>query len=224
MTVIDSGCSGSEFDTYARYTRPAVARLLRAFGLDVEFAAADGDHLLRSTDRAQRPVLDLVGGYGASMFGHHHPALVAALQEGLRARIPVNAQASVRPAAARLAERLSDLVGRETGDSYVVTFGCTGSDAVEAAMKHAAAERNRRFARILGDLSAARRRAACAARRRAGRVDLRGGSDAAARAFLRVVARCISRQNHWGRCAHRERGRRRPLADARAAPVLVESL
>lgn len=136
----------AEHDTYAEYARPGVARALRAFGLDVAFASAQGDHLYRTDDpTGGRPVLDLVGGYGVSLFGHNHPRLVAALNRALKRNVPMNAQASVHPVAARLAERLAGLVGAATGRSYVVTLGSTGADAVESAMKHAVYERIRRI-------------------------------------------------------------------------------
>ncbi|ADG97812.1 aminotransferase class-III [Segniliparus rotundus DSM 44985] len=136
----------ADANAYAEHVRPAVSRVLRACGLDVAYSSAQGDRLCRADDpHAQRPVLDMVGGYGASLFGHNHPRLVAALVQALQGATPVNAQASVRMSSARLAARLSGLVGETTGRSYVVTFGCTGADAVEAAMKHAVAERVRRL-------------------------------------------------------------------------------
>ena len=59
-------------------------------------------------------VLDLIGGLGASLFGHYHPAPVRATEDCLTHRLPFNAQASVRSESARLAARLSAPVGRST--------------------------------------------------------------------------------------------------------------
>lgn len=141
-----AGPSPTGVDAYAEYVRPGVARVLRAFGLDVTYSSAQGDYLHRDGGPpTARPVLDLVGGYGANLFGHNHPQLVFALTQAVQSGVPLNAQASVRPAAARLATRLSELVGAVTGHTYVVTFGSTGSEAVESAMKHAVAERIRRL-------------------------------------------------------------------------------
>ncbi|MEV6275157.1 aminotransferase class III-fold pyridoxal phosphate-dependent enzyme [Nocardia sp. NPDC051832] len=139
---------------YAAHARPELARLLRALHLDVSYRTALGDELIAGTT-----VLDLVGGHGATLFGHNHPTLVGVAEESLRARAPFAAQASIRGAAARLAHRLSELTSASTGAEYVVTLGSTGADAVESAIKHAAAERNRRLAGIHAELERAQRRA-----------------------------------------------------------------
>ncbi|MBP0455147.1 aminotransferase class III-fold pyridoxal phosphate-dependent enzyme [Kitasatospora sp. RG8] len=103
-------------------------------------------------------VLDLVGGAGASLFGHNHPHLLAVARRCLDEQVPFNAQASIRPAAAELAQRLSRAVGATTGASYVVTLGSTGADAVEAAVKHATVEHRRRLGALQEDLEQALRR------------------------------------------------------------------
>ncbi|TYC66461.1 aminotransferase class III-fold pyridoxal phosphate-dependent enzyme [Streptomyces sp. CB01881] len=103
-------------------------------------------------------VLDLVGGAGASLFGHNHPDLLETARRCLDEQVPFNAQASIRPAAAELAERLSQAVGATTGASYVVTLGSTGADAVEAAVKHATVEHRRRLGALQEDLEQALRR------------------------------------------------------------------
>ncbi|MBQ0826574.1 aminotransferase class III-fold pyridoxal phosphate-dependent enzyme [Streptomyces tagetis] len=135
---------------FARHTRPELARLFRALRLDVTYLTGRGDHLTpeRSEGSGEpgEPVLDLVGGAGSSLFGHHHPELVEVARRCLADGVPFNAQGSVRPGAAVLARRLSDLVGATTGARYVVTLGSTGADAVEAAVKHAAVEHRRRLA------------------------------------------------------------------------------
>ncbi|WP_421845103.1 aminotransferase class III-fold pyridoxal phosphate-dependent enzyme [Mycobacterium sp.] len=147
-------------DNYARYVRPAVARRLRALGLDVEFLAASGDRLTAAAPlRHGTEVIDFVGGYGASLFGHNHPALVAVAKAALLKSAPFSAQASVRSSTAALAARLSDKVGSTTGASYVVTLGSTGADAVEAAMKHAAVAQSRRLAVLHNRLETDLRRA-----------------------------------------------------------------
>ncbi|GGO42802.1 hypothetical protein GCM10012287_04530 [Streptomyces daqingensis] len=135
---------------FARYTRPEFARLFRALHLDVTYRAGRGDHLTQETPSAgngetARDVLDLVGGAGASLFGHNHPALLEVARQCLEEETPFNAQASIRPGAAELAERLSSLVGATTGARYVTTLGNTGAEAVEAAVKHATVEHRRRL-------------------------------------------------------------------------------
>lgn len=143
------------FDDFARHNRPGLARLLRACHLDVVYVGAEGDHLIRA-DGAR--VLDLVGGFGAALFGHNHPALVRVATARLNQQTPFVSQGSVRPGAARLAHRLSDLVGASTGGEYVVTFGSTGADAVEAAVRHAAVAHNRRLAELRTELRRTLRR------------------------------------------------------------------
>jgi acetylornithine/succinyldiaminopimelate/putrescine aminotransferase/predicted amino acid dehydrogenase len=83
-------------------------------------------------------VLDMLGGYGANLFGHHHPELVDEARRLLDARVPINAQASCRGGAARLADALC----RRVGD-YVVTFTNSGTETIEAAIKHVHLERQR---------------------------------------------------------------------------------
>ncbi|MFI6763834.1 aminotransferase class III-fold pyridoxal phosphate-dependent enzyme [Micromonospora sp. NPDC050417] len=146
---------------FGRYARPEVARLFQALNLDVAYRRAQGDYLTRepvdSTGTADQ-VLDLVGGAGASLFGHNHPALVEVARQCLDEQVPFNAQASIRPGAAVLAEKLSALVKATTGADYVVTFGSTGADAVEAAVKHAVVERRRRLGALAEEFERSLRR------------------------------------------------------------------
>ncbi|MFJ2743735.1 aminotransferase class III-fold pyridoxal phosphate-dependent enzyme [Streptomyces sp. NPDC087440] len=139
---------------FAQYARPELARLFRALHLDATYSRGRGDRLTweRPAD-GHRPaatveVLDLVGGAGASLFGHNHPALVEVARRCLDEEVPFNAQGSFRPGAAELARRLSETVGATTGARYVVTFGCTGAEAVEAAVKHATVEHRRTLAAL----------------------------------------------------------------------------
>lgn len=147
------------YSGYQRYVRPALARQQRSLGFDVEFEAAQGDHLRFAKSPGTPEVVDLVGGYGASLFGHNHPDLVAAARACLDSRKPFSAQGSLRPSAAKLATVLSSLVGQLTGAEYVVVFGCTGADAVEAALKHATMAWSRRLGSLRVRLSDDLRRA-----------------------------------------------------------------
>jgi len=128
-------------EAYGTYARPRTAEVLQAIGLDVVYHRAVGDHLYYN-DASHREVrvLDFLGGFGATLFGHNHPELVAALCDGLKAGLPTHAQASSRRYAALLAERLSARAGRVTGKSYVVTLSNSGAEGIEAAIKHAEME------------------------------------------------------------------------------------
>jgi acetylornithine/succinyldiaminopimelate/putrescine aminotransferase/predicted amino acid dehydrogenase len=137
---------------YASFVKPRVYEVLSAARLDVVYTRAAGDYLYyRSEVGEEVQVLDLLGGFGASLFGHNHPALVDLSARLLGDRVPFSAQASVRDRAGQLAKRLSDLVGRSTGRAYMVTFANSGAEAVEAAVKHAEMEAyNRRVLALEG--------------------------------------------------------------------------
>jgi acetylornithine/succinyldiaminopimelate/putrescine aminotransferase/predicted amino acid dehydrogenase len=180
---------------FARYARPEFARLLRALRLDVTYLAGQGDHLTRelrgSPDHpgSEEQVLDLVGGAGSSLFGHNHPALLDVARQCLDARIPFNAQASIRPGAAELARRLSATVGATTGASYVVTLGNTGAEAVEAAVKHATVEHRRRLGALQEEAELSLRRL-----RRDGLADVPcADGPAAGRPCAEVVGEALDR-------------------------------
>jgi acetylornithine/succinyldiaminopimelate/putrescine aminotransferase/predicted amino acid dehydrogenase len=132
---------GDEKAAYARFLRPRVAEMLAAIRLDVVYDRARGDYIYhRDANGEELRVLDMLGGYGASLCGHNHPALIAIARVCLAAERPFNAQASVRGQAGLLAARLAERVGRATGKDYVVTLASTGTEAVEAAIKHAELE------------------------------------------------------------------------------------
>lgn len=140
---------------YHDHARPELARLMRAMGLEIAYVRAEGDWLEYETPGGyRRRVLDLMGGYGANLFGHHHPALIATLRQVLDEKLPVQAQVSCRAWAGEAAAALAERIGRTTGRDYVVTLVNTGAEAVEAALKHAelaryedACEEARRFRR-----------------------------------------------------------------------------
>jgi acetylornithine/succinyldiaminopimelate/putrescine aminotransferase/predicted amino acid dehydrogenase len=125
-------------DAYAKYARPLVARYLASIGLDAVYLRAEGDYLWMRRGETDVKVLDLVGGFGANLLGHHHPEIVAEARRLLDLRAPVLAQGSIRSGAGLLAEQLC----RRLGD-YVVIFTNSGAETVEAAIKHLHLERRR---------------------------------------------------------------------------------
>lgn len=123
--------------------KPKLRDLLRTLKLDVTFDRGEGSWLFYH-DEAGREirVLDLVGGYGSLLLGHNHPALVSEAQSLLETGRPFHVQGSVRAYAEKLAAELS----RRAGGVYRVVFANSGTEAVEAAMKHAMLESgSRRF-------------------------------------------------------------------------------
>ena len=93
----------SDFENYRRYIKPELADLLKAAGLDRVYTRALGDKLYYQKDGVEHEVLDLVGGFGASLLGHNHPELVAEAERMLAEQVPFNSQASIRAEAAELA-------------------------------------------------------------------------------------------------------------------------
>lgn len=117
-----------------RRFKPRLQALLDTLHLNVSYERGQGDHLYyRDEEGAEVAVLDLVGGYGSLLLGHAHPVLVAEAQRVLASGRPMHVQGSRRELAAQLAEALAQ---RANGD-YCVIFGNSGTEAVEAAMKHA---------------------------------------------------------------------------------------
>jgi len=141
-----------ESDLYREYCRPDLGEFLKAVRLDIPYHRASGNYLYYMQEEEEVCVLDLLGGYGALILGHNHPEIVQVAKEELEKEIPIQAQASIRSYSALLAKRLSDYVCSFTGEACVVTFGNSGAEAVEAAIKHAALESNQRIERILKDI------------------------------------------------------------------------
>lgn len=108
--------------------------LLAVAGLDLTFVRAEGDTLHTADGRA---VHDFVGGFGSTLLGHNHPELVKVAREHLGAAAPVLVQGSRRAPAEELRAALAARLERETGDAYEVLLLNTGTEATEAALKHA---------------------------------------------------------------------------------------
>jgi acetylornithine/succinyldiaminopimelate/putrescine aminotransferase/predicted amino acid dehydrogenase len=141
---------------YQKYCKPELGTLFQIIGLDRHYTRGKGDTLTFLDDEGhEREVLDLLGGFGASLFGHNHPELVAHLKEALDRDTPFNAQASCRGGAAFLARTLSDLMQERFDAGYVSTFVNTGAEAVEAAIKHAEMERGARIEVVVRELDRA---------------------------------------------------------------------
>src|SRR5262245_34565811 len=129
---------GTVVNSYGHFCRPGLVPLLEALGLDATYVKAEGDYVYYERGGQLVRVLDLLGGYGANLFGHYHPELIAEARGLLDAKVPIHAQASCRGGAARLAAALCQRLG-----DYVVTFTNSGTETIEAAIKHAHLERRR---------------------------------------------------------------------------------
>ena len=158
LDPLDARPATADREAFARFLKPRVMELLSAIRLDVVYERARGDALwYRDDDGREVEVLDLLGGYGAALLGHNHPELVARAQEVLAAGRPFLAQASARGLAGRLAERLAGVMQRETGREWVVTLANSGTEAVEAAIKHAEMEMAARIAGVHAEVRRVRR-------------------------------------------------------------------
>lgn len=143
---------------YEEHCRPRLGQLLRFLGLDFEYVEASGDRLVT---RDGRQVWDFLGGYGVTTLGHNPAAVGGELARLAARRVPIQAQASTRIEAGKLAARLNGLLveslglgGGGGGDGgggssrkgtspappsprFFSLFVSTGTEAVEAAIKHA---------------------------------------------------------------------------------------
>lgn len=115
--------------------KPRLNALLTALRLDQQYVRGSGAWLYYIDDRSGKPqrVLDLISGFGATLLGHAHPQLTSLAHKLLTDQRPQFVQGSRRDAAIQLAQKLSDRCG---GDFQVV-FGNSGTEAMEAAIKHA---------------------------------------------------------------------------------------
>lgn len=130
---------------YGRYARPATAERLGALRMDKLYVSATGDRMVFAENGETRTVIDLLGGFGSTLFGHHHPELVSCLGDCLARRIPIHAQASIRGHVGTLARSLSARLQSLTGSAFVATLTNSGAETIEAALKHADMEYCARF-------------------------------------------------------------------------------
>ena len=133
---------------YTEVIRPDFGAALREMHLDVDYTRAHGDRLTGSRGAATIEAIDMLGGFGSTLFGHNHPALVSVLVEALTEQRPQFVQLSNRTSAGTLARELSLRLGQLTGRDYNAVLGSTGAEMVDAALKHALfewAERRNKF-------------------------------------------------------------------------------
>ncbi len=132
---------------FGAYTRPMMYDLLKTLRLDIEYNRGAGDYLYYKNESGEEvSVLDLAGGFGATILGHNHPEIKKVIKKCVDREIPMHAQGSIRESAGKLASRLSSLYpGKE---KRIVMFSNSGTEAVEALLKHAEMNRMNRFMEI----------------------------------------------------------------------------
>lgn len=127
-------------DKYKEYCRPKLGELLESLKLDKSYHRALGNYLYyKSTDENsnETPVLDFVSGYGTSLLGHNHPELIQELLNSIYTELPFSTQGAIRPYTSLLAEKLNDLLSVPDNSRYFSNLTNSGTEAVEAAIKHA---------------------------------------------------------------------------------------
>jgi len=115
---------------FDQHLNPGLFRVLERLGYaSVQVVAARGFHYI---DSAGSEILDFWGGFGTLNVGHNHPRLAAVRRAFDEAERPELVHAFVPAQAALLAKNLARVLPAELDVSYLC---CTGSEAVEAALK-----------------------------------------------------------------------------------------
>jgi ornithine--oxo-acid transaminase len=143
-TVVSPGVSTAISDStsnyssnYNDYVNPQWVTLLNLLGMNVEYERCLGCELFTKDGRR---VLDFLSGYCVHNTGHNHPYIIQALKGELNKCGPAMLQSHVPEIAGELARRLCELAG---GELEKVSFGSSGSEGVEAAIKFARATTGR---------------------------------------------------------------------------------
>lgn len=124
------------YTLYQQYCKPKLASMLNSLKLDYAYEKAKGNYVFYKDDAGEEvPVLDLVGGFGATFLGHNNPRLKDVLKNSLDRDVPMFAQSAIRPVASRLAQKLNELIPSE--NTYYCNFSNSGAESVETAFKHA---------------------------------------------------------------------------------------
>lgn len=120
----------SAADLFAKHMNPGQLHFLKLLGFDkVLIERAEGMYY---EDQSGRRILDFFGGFGSLAFGHNHPRILATrrqFQEEKRHEIAI---AFMSQYAAALSKNLAAIA---PGDLEVSLLCCSGSEAVEAALK-----------------------------------------------------------------------------------------
>ncbi|WP_223552134.1 aminotransferase class III-fold pyridoxal phosphate-dependent enzyme [Aestuariivivens sp. NBU2969] len=135
------------------YTKPYLQELLSILKLDKEFHHAKGNYLYSDAGQEQVKYLDLAGGYGSLLLGHNHPDLIRTAQELLGDHVCAHHQLSKKSKLDALCHKINDLIGSQTRANYTTMVLNSGTEAVEAAIKHAMLAFYNKLMAIDNDLS-----------------------------------------------------------------------
>lgn len=124
-------------DEEKNYTKPYLQNLLSLLKLDRDYCAAKGNYLYSLDKQHRREILDLAGGFGSVLLGHNHPELVNTAQLLLENKCSFHQQLSRKSKLNSLCKKINDLIKSNTQSNYTTVILNTGTEAVEAAIKHA---------------------------------------------------------------------------------------
>jgi ornithine--oxo-acid transaminase len=122
---------------YSDFVNPQWVALLNLLGMNVEYERCLDCELFTKDGRR---ILDFLSGYCVHNAGHNHPYIIQALKDEMDRCGPGMLQSHVPEIAGDLARRLCELAG---GGLEKVSFGSSGSEGVEAAIKFARATTGR---------------------------------------------------------------------------------
>lgn len=141
--VDDSKNNNCQSEKYGQNIKPRLQQILQALRLDVTYSKAEGDSLWWTNfHKEEKRVYDFLGGYGSTILGHNHPLLCAEILKCIENKVPFHSQLSIRGGAAELGAKIN-LIFIDVckfNEEYFIHFFNTGTEAVEAAIKHALME------------------------------------------------------------------------------------
>lgn len=127
-------------DNYITLCKPTLSKALLSIGLDKKYFKASGNYLYyRNRDGEEVEVLDLLGGYGATLIGHFHPQIGARYKDYIEQQVPFHNQFSIREGAGELSALLNRRLCHETSylGGFQFCYTSTGAETMEIALKHA---------------------------------------------------------------------------------------
>ena len=117
-------------DWFCKHMNPGQFNFLKLLGFHkVLIDKAEGMFYI---DKEGRKILDFFGGFGSLGFGHNHPRILAIRKQFQEEKRHEIALAFMSQYATALAKNLAAIA---PGDLNMVFLGCSGSEAVEAALK-----------------------------------------------------------------------------------------
>ncbi|QCT19983.1 aminotransferase class III-fold pyridoxal phosphate-dependent enzyme [Jejubacter calystegiae] len=127
-------------DNYITLCKPTLSKALLSIGLDKKYFKASGNYLYyRNSQGEEVEVLDLLGGYGATLIGHFHPQIGSRYKDYIEQKVPFHNQFSIREGAGELSTLLNSRLCHETNyrDGFQFCYTSTGAETMEIALKHA---------------------------------------------------------------------------------------